>query len=531
MQPNNMKFFNRMLLVLPLCAALFASCAKDHEDNINHYESMSLKAWINQNKPDLVDNYRVVDEKGSGYYFDLIEPGDESVDSTPIGDKDVWVYFDYTARDLNGNIVLTRDAHNAKLLNTFAKYTHYVPYFRFVGDENVGLMEGAYLAMRDTLRMSDAYYEKYKDEPGFSSPTARLRIGSKIVIYCPSILIGSGMGESGGYEGQNSLSAQRPVRVEIKVCDTTTNPLKVEGNLVDQFCEKNGGLTIYKKDTLDIPTDPSNIHHPYNPKASRWVSASDTIAQVYVNHRYDPKKDRFAFTEPYNKGYEPYNAPDLDQKIADALVKRFHKDSVYIGAENLKTDSVKLEGATKIWYIGRFTDGFIFDTNIDEVKELIYEKGYAKGKALEYTPKSGGLIKAFYYAVPQLRYGQWASMITVSTWGYGVAGKQGSTSTSTSGGGMSSYDYFNYLNYVNNYYGNGYMGGYMDGYYGGFGMGGYGYGYGYGGGYYGDYYGDYYNMGAGDPQTTVKTVTTEIPSFEPLIFQFYIEPKAPATTN
>ena len=515
------------ILGLGLLLGIFAtSCAKDVEENYDHYESMSLKAWINQNNPDIIDNYRVVDEKGSGYYFDIINPG--KAGERAIGSDEIWVRFDYSARDLNGNVVLTRDAHEAKLLNSFTKYTHYVPYFRFVGDENVGLMEGAYLAMRDTLHMSTDYFEKYKNERGFESDEVRLSIGSKIVIYCPSILIGyNGVDGSGGYEGQTSLAAQRPVRVEIEVCDTTSNPLKVEGDAVDKFCEDNGGLDIFKKDTNPIPTDLNNHHHPFNPNSKRWVSASDSVAQVYINYRYDPKTDRFAFPNRYDRGYEPYNDPALDEKIAEALQKRFHKDSIYIGAANLPADTVKLDGDTKIWYIGRFTDGFIFDTNIDEVKELIYEKGYAKSaEPLEYTPQSGGLIKAFYYVVPQLRYGQWASLITVSTYGYGVAGKQGMTSTSTQGGGMSSYDYFNYLNYVNNYYGGGYMGGYMDGYYGGFGYGGYpGYGYGYGGGYYGDYYGDYYNQGAGNPTTTVKTVTTEIPSFEPLIFQFYIEPK------
>ncbi len=521
-----MKTIKRTLFGLFLAGVLMTSCAKDVEENINHYESMSLKAWVNQNNPDVVGNFREVDSKGSGYYFDILDPGDISAESIPIGKKDVWVHFKYTARDLNGNIVLTRDAHNARLLNTFTKYTHYVPYFRFVGDENVGMMEGAYLAMRDTLTMSKEYFEKYRDERGFNSETYRLRIGSKVVLYCPSILIGNSVNGSGGYEGQTSLSAQRPVRVEIEVCDTTTNPLKVEGNIVDKFCEDNGGLQIYTKeeDGVDIPTDPNDIHHPYNPQSKRWVSASDTIAQVYINHRYDPRTDRFNYPNRYNVGLEPYNGEDLDQKIADVLMKRFHKDSVYIGADKLKADTVKLDGTAKIWYIGRFTDGFIFDTNIDEVKELIYGKDFQEGKVLDYTPKSGGLIKGFYYAVPQLKYGQWASFITVSTFAYGVAGKQGMTSTSSSGG-MTSYDYFNYLNYINNYYGGGYMGGYMDGYYGGFGGFGGGYGYGYGGGYYGDYYGDYYGMGAGNPATTVKTVTTEIPSFEPLIFQFYIEPR------
>ena len=82
----------------------------------------------------------------------------------------------------------------------------------------------------------------------------------------------------------------------------------------------------------------------------------------------------------------------------------------------------------------------------------------------------------------------------------------------------------NYLNYANSYYGSGgYYGGYYNNYYGGYYnnyYGGYG---GYYGGYYGDTYGSDYNSSS--TGTTVKTINTEIPSFTPLIFQLYIEPK------
>ena len=68
--------------------------------------------------------------------------------------------------------------------------------------------------------------------------------------------------------------------------------------------------------------------HPYN-RAERWVSACDTVAQLYVDVRYDPAKelagDRFTFPFPYHVGYEPYNVgepsvSDLEKKIAEALV-------------------------------------------------------------------------------------------------------------------------------------------------------------------------------------------------------------------
>lgn len=506
----------RSLLYTAAAAGLVAltSCAEQQDENYNQYESMSLKAWVTQHAPRYVtENFLPVGE--SGLYFDVLEAGSEQAE--PIAGGDMWVTFDFSGRDMDGNVVLTRSADEAKLLNTFTKYTRYVPFYRFVGSTNSGLTEGAYLAMRSTLTMSENYFNEYAAERGFDSREIRLREGSRVVFYMPSILIGeSGVSGSGGYEGQTSLAASRPMRVVMEIRDTVDNPLRVEGNRVDGFCDVNGGRETFNTTDNPLPEDTSDPRHPYNPASKRWVSACDTVAQLYVNYRYDPKTDRFDFPQPYNVGYAPYNDPELDKKISDALIKRFHTDKEYagigLGESNLKADSVGMDGTAKIWYIGRFLDGFIFDTNIDEVKELIYDKGYTAGSALSYTPSSGGLIQSFYYTVPKLQYGQWAAFITTSTNAYGSSGKSGSTSTSSSSGSSSSsLDYINYLNYVNNYYG-GYYGGYYDNYY----------GYDYYGGYYGDYYGSNYDS---TTTTTTTTVTTEIPSFEPLIFQFYVEPK------
>ena len=513
-----MKLTKVLFAATLLVSAFLVGCADEKEEYFDKFEGMSLRAWMTQHHPELLENYHV--DGDYGFYFDILNLGETST-SSPIANEDMWVRFDLSARDLNGNIVLTRDAHEAKLLNTFTKNTRYIPYYRFCGKGNSEFLEGAYLAMRSKLHMGDQYYDRYKALRGFTSQDVNLREGSKVVLYLPSVMIGAdGIEGSGGYEGQANLTANRPVRLEMTICDTVKNPLEEEGTIIDAFCMKNGGLEIYNKEKNPIPKDSLSEKHPLNPASARWVSASDTIAHVYVNHRFDPKTDLMNFPNRYNVGFAPYNDLDLDKKISEALVNRFHKDKPYVGVNQLAADSVTMDGNSKIWYIGRFTDGFIFDTNIDEVKELIYDKGYAEGAALDYMPSSGSLIKAFYYSVPNLRYGQWASFITISTQAYGAAGKQGSTTTSTSGG-SSNYDYFNYLNYVNNYY-NGYYGGYYDNYYGGM------------GGYYGGYYDNYYGgmggyggmMGNQTPTVTTTTVTTEIPSFEPLIFEIYIEPKA-----
>lgn len=502
-----MTLIRRFLCVSAFGLAALSSCAKFESDSYDKFEKVSLAAWMTQHHPELVDNYQPAGTNNEyGYYVEVLKEGDPL--AKPIGDGESWVSYDFSGRDLYGNIILTRNASEAKQVGTFTKYTHYVPYYRLCGASNSGLLEGAHLAMRNTLN--------YKDATG-ETKQLRLREGSKVRLFLPSLLIGSaGMEGSGGYEGQTSLSSQRPMILTLEIRDTIANPLEREGKDVDAYGALNGQVEIFNTKENKIPKDTSDVRHPYSYRSKRWASASDTLAQLYVNYRFDPKADRLSYPNPYNVGYEPYdqaNLSVLDQKISEALVKRFHKDADYKGVTKLTSDSVKLDGTAKIWYIGRFLDGFIFDTNIDEVKKLIYGEVKSSGTVLSYTPKDGGLIKAFYYSVPKLRYGQWAALITTSTYAYGSTGQSGSSSTSSSGG-SSSGDYMNYMNYVNGYYGSGgYYGGYYNDYYNN-----------YSGGAYSGYYDDAYGSGNTGSSTTT-TVSTEIPSFTPLIFEIYIEPK------
>lgn len=525
-----MKLITR-LLTLPLAGlVLLASCAKEESESYDKFEDQALEAWMTQNRPGLLGNL----QSDGGYYVEVLDAGEDLSTVKPIRDTACWVRFDFSGRDLSGNIVLTRRAAEAKLVNTFTKYTHYVPYYRYCGTANTSLMEGTYLAMRNVLHLDKDYASQHGLPEEFE-----LRPGSKVRLYLPSrIVSSSGVEGDGGYEGQYSLSSQRPFIIEMEIRDIVKNPLESEGSEVDSFCAANGSQWLYTEEGTEagsskLPTDYDDENHPYKlrERGYRWVSACDTVAQVYVDLCYDPTKaaDNLNFDFPvrneeskllwenktYNVGFDPYNGSDLETRIAEALKKRFHADAEYEnpGLASRDADSVGMDGEANIWYIARMLDGFIFDTNIDEVKEIIYGEVASEGSALTYTPSEdqNSQISAYYYVVPNLCYGQWAEFVTVSTQGYGATGRTGSTTTSGGSTGYSSsyLDYLNYYNYYNSYYGNSYYGSYYDNYY---------------NYYYNSYYYNYLNNYNTTTTETTTTVSTEIPPYTPLVYQIYVEP-------
>ena len=411
-----MKFIARFLYV-PLAGLLvLTSCAKDETESYDKFENQALEAWMTQHRSDLVENL----QSEGLYYVDLLDAGDLASD--PINTEDIWVSFDFSGRDLSGNIILTRNADDAVLAGSFSKYTHYVPFYRYCGSENSGLMEGTWLAMRRTLTLGDTYFRNNKDRLGITSPEVTLRYGSKIRLYMPSSVVGNGVEGTGGYEGQEgySLSSKRPFIVTMEIRDTVSNPLEREGTDVDDFCELNGGLQIYSKgddDTpaTEVPEDPEDPEHPYNETSKRWVSACDSIPQVYVNVRYNPAepRDQLSFPAPYHVGYEPYvseaSVRDIDMQIAEALKKRFHGEGddyqKYEGVKALEADSVTLDGTAKIWYIGRFLVDVHLRHEHRRGEEDHLRRGRAKGHGTRLHPverrDDPGVL--LYHSQPQVR--------------------------------------------------------------------------------------------------------------------------------
>lgn len=513
-----------MVATLLTAALVAVSCIEEPTISFNDIEQRSLKAWIDKHRPDLAENYQ---EEG-GYYVEVLDRGVQ--DSLPITGKDVWVWYDFTGRDLAGNIFETRNWKLAKQLGTYNVHAHYIPSFRFSGEESTTMMEGTYLATFNKLKIGDEELE--------------VRYGTKLRLYLPSVIVAT-EGADGGYQGQYAMEENKPMVVEMHIYGHVANPVAYEGNHVEAFAKANGGLCTDHKVVKDKEDEATKAYRRSITRADgseeevdtrpleffdgRWHQPVDTLEHLLVNYAYSPKRTTFDFnavgadtimydreeiSENVYAAGDIYGAgiSDIDRRINEALVERFGEGITY--DQVLEADSLNTKSTAKVWYIGRFLDGFVFDTNIDEVKEIVFGKVESVGTALTFEtsePLKNDYILAWNYALPTLRCGQWATILTVSTYAYGLTGQVGSTTSTTTGQNDAYYDYLNYMNYMN----------YMNSYYG------YGYGNMYNSGYYGYnpyYYGYGYNMGnMEDTSVTVTTTSTEIQAFTPLIFQVFVE--------
>ena len=512
-----------------------SSCVKSNEMAFEEIERIALESWMKINRPDLLENYQPI----GGYYVELLDEG--VADSLPVRHDNAWLWFDVTCRDLSGNVILTRNSELARMQDSYTEHTHYVPYFLFCGNDNTSMPEGSYLALRNKLKIGDSEYA--------------VRYGTKMRLYLPSSIAAGedGMQGDGGYEGQYTLDSNRPMIVDIEVWGHINNPVAYEDQWVKAFAEANGGLApeddddgesaakrrSYKRTRADGDAEEEEVVYD-----NLWRQPVDSIAALYINYLYTPKQSLkfnclgedtliYKGQTEYTKGkiYGTKTLAQINKEVDEALLERFGE-----GLHPADADPVDSVTNAKIWYVTRLLDGFIIDTNIPEVKKIIYDDEITDevGTALDFvtsTPDSNSLVDAWVYSIPQMKLGAWNAILTGSSNASGATGVAGSTSTSTSSSYNNYYDYYNYYNYYNSYYGNSYYNNYYNNYYG---YGGYGYG-GYGGygGYYDDYYNNYYdsyyynnyynNSYSYDTGETTTTITTEVQPYSPMLWQIYIE--------
>ena len=69
----------------------------------------------------------------------------------------------------------------------------------------------------------------------------------------------------------------------------------------------------------------------------------------------------------------------LDYLYVDKKFRLPEGETAYQG------DSIKIDSTVKIWYVGKFLDGFVFDTNIDSIKRRAFGKVESTGEALDFT--------------------------------------------------------------------------------------------------------------------------------------------------
>ncbi|MBQ2415215.1 MAG: hypothetical protein II283_02135, partial [Alistipes sp.] len=200
-----MKILSRIFCALMIFVGFsLGSCVKSDDLTFSEVETIALKAWMEKNRPELLDNY----QPQGGYYVELLDEG--VADSLPLRQSNAWVWYDITCRDLAGNIVLTRNSELARMQSSYTEYTHYAPYFLYCGDENRTMIEGTYMALRNKLKIGDKEY--------------LVRYGTKMRLYLPSSIVG-GIYSDGGYEGQYSLDNNKPVIVDMEVMGHVVNPL------------------------------------------------------------------------------------------------------------------------------------------------------------------------------------------------------------------------------------------------------------------------------------------------------------------
>ncbi len=502
-------YISALFVAVVVCAAAMTSCVKETEVTGEEMERRSLEAWMKKNKPELVANLQ---ENGE-YYIEVLSWGEENLPadgdidfgSDPIMEKDsCWMFYNMTTRDLDGNVILTRNEMMARMQGSFTLNTHYVPYLNYCGEKNaLALLECSYLVTRNEITLGDGR-------------TLKLRKGSKVRLYSPSSIAygSSGTTQEGGYEGQYILDANVPAIIDIEVMHTLKNPSELELDMISELTKRSdsaAGSTIWTQ--AEVYEDDSDDDGESD--SSNSETEEKELEGLYYNLKYDPSNAATALEHmlPHDrsKGYVDAGkyAPsfDLDKKIADKLVERFGEDVV--AESKLSDETLVGKGNTaNVWYIGRFLDGFIFDTNIPEIRELVFNEKDATGSALSYTADSDkdNYISAWYYTIPRMHYGRWAALVTTSAYAYGANGQSGSTKSSGNQGNIA--------------YGADF---YYDYYY----------------GYNSIYYSDYYNYntyiptaggttsGSTDSEDTeTETTQTEIMPYTPIMFYVFIEPKS-----
>ena len=503
-----MKVLQNIKFALVAFAVAFAaiSCITEESVSNEKREKISLEAWMKLHKSHLVNNY----QENGGYYVEILDgdmddhiPASENnYGSEPIMDQDTcWVYMNMTGRDLYGSVCLTRSYELAQLCGSFAYPTHYTPYVCYGGSMNMGLLEGTYLAMRNELKVGDGTYKLHK--------------GSKVRLYLPSsIAYGeNGSMAEGGYEGQYSLDASRPLIVDIEVTGAIKNPSDLELEMLRLYVS---GSEFWVQAT--------------KPESEK-VDADDDLKLkgLYYNLNYNPETDNVndykymqpdcmdkvdKLNQPYtdNKNYAPGAMAKLNDSINKILLKRFGKG---LSAEEIQKGDkeVTMNGRANVWYVLRFLDGFVVDTNIAEVRALVFNETAPVCDVFSYCPSDDEgkdasdrqAIGAWFYGIQKMHYGAYGQILTTSGYAYGASGMSGSTTTETSSTGTADYyNAMNYYNYYNSYYN------YYSPYY----------------NYYDySYYNYNYNYDSSDEETvTTKTISTEILPYTPLIFTLYVEP-------
>lgn len=202
-----------ILCVIALALAV-ASCAKKEEEDYNLREQSAFDNWFKLN---VLPDHPTATRTGSGIYIERLGKSHRQVvwpsDAMTPTDGTSWITVDYSARDLDGNVISTRREDVARKENTFTKVTHYVPHF-------------------SSFDTSAAYFSK-----GEYEALSTMAVGDSVRIWLPTMM-GYGTASiafSNGYEGwrystknaeagKGSSYTSKTVVVELALLGITSSP-------------------------------------------------------------------------------------------------------------------------------------------------------------------------------------------------------------------------------------------------------------------------------------------------------------------
>ncbi len=350
--------------------------SKDYYDKI---EQLVVDEWISQRADSLLDN-----RQPGGYYVYVVEEGNGTTATNDMED-DFWVKYNITNRDLEGNICLTRNEEQATLQGTFSYYTHYEALRREVlstSSEAIDL-----LLFGDDVEVNGEQIKFYE--------------GSKFVVISPSFFAGSSYNGTGGYAGQYTLDSDKPVMSEIEILEIISDIELYELNQVNTFVLSNGNYTWE------------------SPYIENDDGEDELATGLYINYGYTPSSMLYDEEYSYGDSRNITDLAELNDSVATLLIDRF-------GLGDDSGDVITSEESSNIWYIARMLNGFIIDTNIEEVRALVFNDTENSTAAITYTADDdlGSYVDMWYYTIPLLQYGKWASVVGISDYGYGTSTRE-----------------------------------------------------------------------------------------------------------
>ncbi len=353
-----------------------------------------------------------------GYWIEPIDLTTQEGTATNAGE--CWVRYNFTSRSLIGDLCHTRNETQARQEGTFNYTTYYSPISLFLTDDwdnddyEYYNYYYFYQDMVDTYTNDDFAINMalMTTELTIDGEVVNLYEGNEFYIYMPYHLRGAYYNGSGGYAGYTSLGSYRPMVSKIEIVDIIPDTSTWESEQIETFMTNNPG------DWVMVQYDDDED------------GEDDDVEGLYINYGYTPETT-YVFTNPYDYGEMPSfsyygieGIDQLDEAINTELIDEYglgESEGEYVGEED----------EASIWYILRTLDGFIIDTNITAVGTYAFGSTSNCGTALGYTAEDdySDYIDAWFYAVPKLKYGAWASILTTSDYAYGVYGLDNTNAT------------------------------------------------------------------------------------------------------